>query len=89
MLNERLMDDVYLVAEKMDRGEALTLEEQALFDNIQEDGEAYSVFCLFTAMMDMPAVYTAEEKRHERFLYRDMEDISRHLVRTQEKNFSK
>ena len=39
MLNERLMDDVYLVAEKMDRGEALTLEEQTLLDDIQEDKE--------------------------------------------------
>lgn len=79
MLEERIIDDIYALAEKLDKGERLMPEEQDLFDDIQEDGEAYSMFCLFTAMMDMPELF-AEETKKKRGFYRDREDIERHIA---------
>lgn len=83
MIDERLLDDIYVVAKKMDNGEELTPEEQMHLMGIIDNKEAYRAFCLFTAMMDMPAVYAAETKKREKTdsFYRDREYEGEYLTR--------
>ena len=91
MLNEELMDRIYMVAEKMSKGENLTLEEQDMYDEILEDVEAYRAFCLFTTMLDMPEIL-ASGIREKSEVYNDRDDIEKHLSpkdKNEDKFFSK
>lgn len=84
MLNKELRDSIYTVAEKINKGEKLTVDEQDMYDDILEDVEAYRVFCLFTVMLDMPEIMASEISGKSNF-YRDREDIEKHIAGT-EKN---
>lgn len=80
MLDERLMDDVCALAEKMSQGESLTIEEQKLYDDIQEDAEAYRAFCLYTAFIDVPVMYMDARRQNIERLSREKIDISRYVT---------
>lgn len=75
MMDERWMDVICALAEKMSRGGKLSLNEQELYEDIQEDAEAYRVFCLYTALTDWPALYMDSDKQKVGLLYREREDI--------------
>ena len=57
----------------------------SLFD-ASEIAEAYRVLCLFTAMLDMPAIM-ASEISGKADLYRDREDIEKHIAGTEKNGY--
>lgn len=71
MMDEKWMDVVCALAEKMSRGEMLNIREQELYEDIQEDAESYRVFCLYTALNDFPAFYLDGDRENVELLYRD------------------
>lgn len=75
MIDERWMDVICALAEKMSRGGRLSVNEQELYEDIQEDADAYRVFCLYTALADMPALYMDSDRQNVELLYRDREGI--------------
>lgn len=77
MLDEKWMDVVCALAEKMSRGEKLNVNEQELYEDIQEDAESYRVFSLYTALTDMPALYMDGGRENVEWLFRDKEGIDR------------
>lgn len=83
MLNERFLDKLCVLAEKMSEGKALTMEEQNLYDDIQEDAEAYRAFCLYTAFMDVPVMYMDAKRQNVERLSRERADISRYITGNQ------
>ena len=54
MLDQQVLEEIYTIAEKVGAHQVLTEREQAMYDDILEDAGYYQVFCLYTAMIDMP-----------------------------------
>lgn len=79
MVNERFMDELCALAEKMSQGEPLTIEEQNLYDDIQEDAEAYRAFCLYTTFIDVPVMYMDAKRQNIERLSREKLDITKYI----------
>ena len=57
MLDQQVLEEIYTIAEKVGAHQVLTEREQAMYDDILEDAGYYQVFCLYTAMIDMPYLF--------------------------------
>lgn len=54
MLDQQVLEEIYIIAEKVGAHQVLTEREQAMYDDILEDAGYYQAFCLYTAMIDFP-----------------------------------
>ena len=58
MLDQQVLEEIYIIAEKVGAHQVLTEREQAMYDDILEDAGYYQAFCLYTAMIDFRLLRT-------------------------------
>ena len=82
MLDQQVLEEIYTIAEKVGTHQALTEREQGMYDDILEDAGYYQAFCLYTAMIDLPAFYeqsvSGEEQKMKEQQREKIRDIEKH-----------
>lgn len=81
MMDTGLMDEIYVLAEKLEQGDRLNDHEKGLFIELQRDrkADAYRIFSMYTAMLNFSDVYDSVEKHVRRDKERDREALNRRI----------